>query len=240
MTYIKYSDDPLTKRVSKAFANLCESFPTKKALRLIDKCFYVFNQSKVDASFCALENMMYPVDTQLSINFEVCSGDTLSLFDNALDTILLLPAPDPGIVTDANYPYGPETEYIEPAGIYGPSSVPAYYLLSKDKNYARGILLWVSYPSADKSGNDVIPAHKVCDLTIWKRDGTSQTLSLNEFFSHFANPQTLAADRLINKIEITNPVKAYPTNTPDTNFSITVTGLIIYTKNNTNPADCAC
>lgn len=240
MTYIKYSDDPLTKRVSAAFANLCASIPTKKALRLIDKCFYVFNQSKIEASFCALENMMYPVDTQLSINFEVCAGDTLSLFDNALELIDLLPAPNADIVTDANYPYGPGTEYIEPAGVYGPSSLPGYYLLSADKNYARGILLWVSYPPNDKSGNEVIPANEVCELTIYKRDGTSQTVSLNEFFAHFSNPQTLSADRLINKIEITNPLKAYPVNTPDTNSSITVTGLVIYTKNNSNPADCSC
>jgi hypothetical protein len=205
----------------------------------------VFNKSKIEATFCALENMMYPVDTQLAINFEVCAGDTLSVFDNGLLVddpagIQLLPAPNAAIVTDPNYPFGPGTEYIEPSGVYGPSSLPAYYLLSSDKNYARAILLYVKYPQFDRSGNDVLPENMTCEITIGKRDGTEYTISLNEFFSHFSNPQTLSADRLINKIEITNPLKQYPVNTPDTNFSIIVTGLIIYTKSNINPSDCSC
>ena len=38
MSYIKYNDDPLARRVSDAFANLCAGDPTKKALRLLDRC----------------------------------------------------------------------------------------------------------------------------------------------------------------------------------------------------------
>jgi hypothetical protein len=229
MPYIKFNDDPLAKRVSAAFANLCASLPAKKMLRVIDKCFIVFNQSKKEASFCELENMIYPVDTQLSINFEICAGETLSLFDNALEDILITYV-EPSTDFPENHPLGKDTEFIEATGT-GPSGYPGYYILANDRNYARGILLYVKYPALDKNGLDILPADHECEITVTNRDLTSHTMPMYEFFAHFANPETRAANSLINKIEMTN-------NNAD--FSIIVTGLIIYTKSNTDPSDCAC
>ena len=77
MPYVKYNNDPIARRTSKAFANLCTTVPAKKGLRLIDGCFTIFDGSNKEASFCALQNMLYPVDNSLSINFEVCAGETL-------------------------------------------------------------------------------------------------------------------------------------------------------------------
>lgn len=245
MTYVQYSDDPIKKRVSKAFANLCDSsFGNKKSLKLIDKCFTIINQSLTEATFCSLQNFVYPVDTQVQINFEICAGETLSVFDNSLDDILLAPAPNPDIVTDPNYPFGPGTEYIPPSGEYGPSSVPAYYLLNNDKNYARGVLLYLTYPDIDKNGNDVLLANQGCTLRIYTIDQETNHLidpdsnpypyyeiPMMSFYAHFSNFETLSARNLINRLEIHNP---------SLSSCLTVYGMVIYTKSNSSAASCSC
>lgn len=236
MAYIQYNDDPLKKRTSAAFANLCASQTSgKKTLRLVDKCFMVFNQAQTDAAYCALQNFIYPVDTQNQINFEVCAGETLQLFDNVLDEIL--PTYQPAN-TPVNYPLGNGTEYIEPIGSGGVSSLPAYYLLTSTKNYARGILLYVTYSSTDADGNDTLVEDTNCTITItcMKDDGSGNyveqvnTMPLDSFFAHFSNPLTMSAVKLINRIELTN----------NTRSCATVTGLIVYTKSNISVSDCAC
>jgi len=226
MSYIKYNDDPLSKRVSDAFANLCSSIPVKKALRLVDKCFGIFNGSQREVNFCEMSKLMYPVDSSLSIDFEVCAEETLSIFDNNTDAIIsYAPSGSP-----SGYPFGQAGEYVESGGA-DPSGTPYYYVIESDRNYARGCLLYVEYPSKNKLGDDILPADHECQIIITNRDLTNFSIPLHEFFAHLVNPETRGADSLINKIEIYNP---------NSNFSIKIKGLVIYTKSNSDPSNCAC
>jgi hypothetical protein len=226
MPYIKYNDDPLSRRVSDAFANLCSSIPVKKSLRLIDKCFSIFNGSQKEVSFCELSAFGYPVDSSLAIDFEVCADETLSVYDNNTDGILSFTPSG----TPSNYPFGSDGEYVE-MNVDDPSSSPYYYVVESDRNYARGCILYVKYPLKDKLGNDLLPADQECQIVITNRSLDTFTMPLHEFFAHFANPETRGADSLINKIEIHNP---------NANFSIKVKGLVIYSKSNSDPENCAC
>lgn len=237
MPYVQYNDDPLKKRISKAFANLCNSATSgKKTLRLLDKCFMVFNQAKTDATFCALQDFIYPVDNQNAINFEICAGETLNIFDNGLDRLDLVPAPV-SFENGENYPLGQDTEYIPSSGVYGPSDVPAYYLLLNDKNYVRGLLLYVTYSSLDKGGNEVLIEDNKCVLRIWSGvENTSYDVPLHSFFSHFSNPTTRDAKSIINRIDLINPSSV----SSNRGYSITATGLVIFIKSNGAIGDCAC
>jgi hypothetical protein len=226
MAYIKYNDDPLAKRVSDAFANLCSSVPVKKSLRFVDKCFGIFNGSQREVNFCELSNFAYPVDSSLSIDFEVCAGETLSVYDNNTDEVVSYePSGSP-----SNYPFGANGEFVELAGT-DPSGTPYYYVVENDRNYARGCILYIDYPSKDKNGDDIVPADYECELVITNRNLDTFTIPLCDFFAHFANPETRGADSLINKIEVNNP---------NANFSIKVKGLVIYAKSNSDPENCAC
>lgn len=232
MSYIKFQDDPIAQRFNNSFANLCAGDPTKKVLKLLDRCFKVFNNGKSEASFCDLEKFLYPVDGSQSIDFEVCGGapgETLVIYDNDLDSIL--PTYQANVTTPVNYPNSVNPLEYFPAIPAGTSSSPAYYLLQNDRNYARGCLLYIDYPVNDKNGEPVIPAAMSCDITITDYTGSSISYPISQFFSQFSNPETLNATKLINKIEIHNP---------NLNFSIKVKGLIVYVKSNTDPANCAC
>jgi hypothetical protein len=230
MAYIKYNDDPLAKRVSDAFANLCSTLPTKRALRLVDKCFSIFNGSQKETNFCELSNFAYPVDSSLAIDFEVCAGETLSVYDNDTDSVIpYQPSGNPS-GNPSNYPFGNGLEFIEASGS-DPSGTPYYYVIQNDRNYARGCMLYIKYPMKDKNGDDILPADYECQLKITNRNLDEFTMPLHEFFAHFANPETRGADSLINKLEIYNP---------NADFSIKVTGVVIYAKSNTDPNDCAC
>lgn len=240
MAYIQYQDDPIKSRVSAAFANLCASSTSgKKSLRAFDKTLSVFNGSVIDAVF-SLSSFIYPVDNQNAINFEVCAGETLVIFDNQLDDITETAQPDG---TTENYPLGAEGEYIEPIGTTGPSSLPAYYLLENEKNYVRGVLLYVEYSTVDKAGADVIPEDNKCLIKIWSGLNNpadpeqGYTLPLNSLFAHFSNPLTRDANSLINRIELINPS---PADAGGRGYSVIVTGLIVYTKSNSSISDCAC
>jgi hypothetical protein len=239
MAYINFQDDPIAKRFNNSFANLCAGDPTKKVLRLLDKCFNIYNKGQSEASFCNLKDFLYPVDSYQLINFEVCAGDTLSLFNNDLPIQIgmVIPGdPDPAhpgdfISVDLNYPFGLSSEYIAHGGI---ELAPEYYILPNDKNFSRGCLLYIDYPKTDKNGEDIMPANMSSSITLesFTNGSTSSiTLPLAQLFSHFSNPETLNANNLINKIEITNP---------NPNFSIKVSGLIVYLKSNNDPNNCAC
>jgi len=83
-------------------------------------------------------------------------------------------------------------------------------------------------------GEEIIPANMTSKILLGAFNNgaaSSITLPVSQFFSHFSNPETLNANNLINKIEITNP---------NPNFSIKVSGLIVYVKSNNDPNDCAC
>jgi len=252
MAYIQYNDDPIQKRVSTAFANLCSSTSSgKKSLRAIDKTLSVFNRSAIDAAF-SLANFIYPVDNQNVINFEVCAGETLTIFDNRLHTLSLQPAPVNWIgINPENYPLGQDTEYIEPSGVYGPSSVPGYYLLNSEKNYAKGVLLFIQFSSVDKGGSDVIPEDQKCFIHMWTGINADEEIGpsgiipgtqpivmpLNTFYAHFVNPLTMDAHSLINRIDIVN---ASPDTEGGRGYSLIVNGLVIYTKSNSAVSNCAC
>lgn len=219
--YITFNDDPNANRFNTKYGDLCNSDPTKQTLRLLDRCFTIFNKSKTVAQFCQLQSLLYPVDSYQTVNFEVCAGETLSLFDNQLDQILPYSLP----IAAPNYPISAIGEFI-------PISIDDnYYVLLNDRNYVRGCILWVDYPTVDKNGDDVVPANMNCQLNVVNRLLESSIESLGQFYSHFANPVALDANKLINRLEITNP---------NPNFSVKVSGLIIYTKSNSDPTDCAC
>lgn len=226
MSYIKYNDDPLSKRVSDAFSNLCSSVPTKKTLRLVDKCFGIFSGSQREVNFCELSKLIYPVDSSLSIDFEVCAEETLSIYDNGTNSLTeYYPSGSP-----SGYPFGQSGEYVQSAGS-DPSGTPYYYVIENDRNYARGCLLYVDYPVKNKIGDDILPADQECQILITNRSLETVTVPLHDFFAHFVNPETRGGDSLINRIEIYNP---------NPNFSVRVSGLVIYTKSNSDPSNCAC
>ena len=194
----------------------------------------IVNKGKTEAKFCSLENMRYPVDSHLMVDFEVGCSDTLVIFDNGLSEI----GPSSPADKPVNYPLGTGTEYMVPAGYIpnpsgpsGPSQVPFYYILDQNANYSRGCLIYVDYPSSMNDGEDLIPADKTCQIEIFDRENNKQTYPVSEFFSHFSNPVTRNADQLINKIQIHNP---------STRFCIKVKGMIIYVKNNIDPNSCNC
>jgi hypothetical protein len=228
MAYINFQEDPIAKRFNNSFAALCSSDPTKKILRLVDKCFTIFNKSKSETSFCSFENIYYPVDGSQSIDFEVCSEDSLTLFDNNLSTI---PVTFVDLASQPiNYPIDGYSEYFNVEST-SPGGDPGYYILPNDTSYARGLLLYVEYPKVDKDGADIPPAQMSCNIILTDYPGSSLTLPISQAFSHFSNPETRNATKLINKIEIHNP---------NLTFSVKVRGLVIYVKSNSNPIDCAC
>lgn len=240
MAYIQYNDDPLKKRVSDAFANLCATTTSgKKSLRAFDKTLSVFNGSKIDAAF-SLEDFIFPVDTQNAINFEICPGESLSLFDNQLENITPISL---NSFYPVNHPLGQANETIEPIGVFGPSSLPAYYLLSDAKSYARGILLHLAYSITSADGSDTLVEDAKANLTISTMIDDNgvytenvKTFPIYSFFANFSNPQTVSASALINSIVLENPSDSLDTG----GYCITVTGLVLYTKSSIDVSACTC
>jgi hypothetical protein len=222
MAYIKFNNDPISKRTSSAFANLCSDDTVKPALNLINGAFTVFTGSAAGNSFNPFQGLNYPVDTSSVIQFEVCAGETLILFDNLTDEI-----PSYESTGTQNYPLGTGTEFIESV----PPNTTSYYLLAADRNYVRGVLLSISYPKVDKNGDDILPADRECQLIITNRNYDSLTIPVCDVFAHFSNPETRGADGIINRIEVVNPRDS---------FSIKVGAMLIYTKSNSDPNDCSC
>ena len=235
MPYINFQDDPIPQRVNQSFANLCSSDPSKKVLKILDKCFIIVNKGKTEAKFCDLEKLLYPVDGHLLIDFEVCAEERLSVYDNSLEDILSS-SPSGEVVY---YPLGSGTEYMIPAGYSGPSSSPSsspsslpyYFILPADRNYVRVCILYIDYPVLDKNGSDVLPADQSCEIKLIDQDLNESVHPISNFFSHLGNPATRNATKLINKIEIYNP---------NPNFSVKVRGMVIYVKGNPDPNNCAC
>lgn len=223
MPYSNYQDDPVSQRVNNSFANLCATDPKKMVLKLIDRCFSIFNRGASVAKFCDLENLLYPVDSYQTVDFEVCAGETLVIYDNQLDNIPITPVGN----TLTNYPLGAGTEYFD----LPPAPNDHYLILPNDRNYARGCILNPMYPNADRNGEDILPANKSCDLIITDLSLTSTAIPLSQAFTYFANPETRNAKKLINKIEIHNP---------NSNFSVKVKAMIVYVKSNADSSDCAC
>lgn len=100
--YIKFADDPVRKRVSSAFGNICDSDPKKNTLKLVDSCFSIFNKAQQVAAFCELSKLNYPVDGFSLIDATLCASDTYTVFDNNLDAI---------VPVDGQYPLNTSKTY---------------------------------------------------------------------------------------------------------------------------------
>lgn len=224
MSYLKVQGDPTPRRYNQSFANLCSNEPSKNYLKILDRCFIIANREKTDAKFCDLEKFEYPVDGNILIDFEVHPGETLQIYDNSLESILPSnPAGQP-----INYPLGNGAEYFENSGT---PDEPAYYIIPNDRAYGRGCVLYIEYPMVDMNGEDILPEAMSCNISMYDRELVKSTQPMSQVFSHFANPVTRNANKLINRIEITNPNLTFP---------IMVRGLVIYVKSNNEPFDCGC
>lgn len=106
------------------------------------------------------------------------------------------------------------------------------YPLNAGKSYVRGVLLWFEFPTVNETGAEILPADMQTTLRFFDRPATGQfDLKVNQFFSHFANPDGDDATDLLNRLDVYNSSSA---------FSIKLKGLIIYAKTTTNPNDVSC
>jgi hypothetical protein len=93
-------------------------------------------------------------------------------------------------------------------------------LLESGKEYVRGILLKVIYPTKDEDGEAVTTDIKNVTLIIENAEPfSSAEYPLYEFFSIFTNPKSNKATDIINKIKIVNP---------NLKYKIRVSALILY------------
>jgi hypothetical protein len=83
-------------------------------------------------------------------------------------------------------------------------------VLESGKAYARGLLLKITYPTNDSNSEEILFVDKNVVITIETYDGTSTDYPLYNFFSIFTNPKSNDPEKVINKIEVTNPNVEYP------------------------------
>lgn len=91
--------------------------------------------------------------------------------------------------------------------------------LISGNNYARGIMLKITYPVNDHNGEEISILDK--DVQLWIEDVSTLTWKqypLYNLFMIFTNPKSNDPDQLINRIKIVNP----------NSFKVKVTGLIVY------------
>jgi hypothetical protein len=96
--------------------------------------------------------------------------------------------------------------------------------LSKEKLYARGLLLYIDYQFEDSNGEEVPLKAKKAWITITNANNEECTYPMYNFFSIFTNPETVDPSDFINKIKVTNPSDKY---------SFDVRALVILTKSAT-------
>lgn len=116
--YIKYADDPVRKRVSSAFGNVCAGDPKKDTLKLFEQCFSIFKKEQQVAAFCELGKLNYPVDGFSIVNVDVCQQSAYTVFNNSLETITAVNEAYPlsatknyarGVILWLEYPVANET-----------------------------------------------------------------------------------------------------------------------------------
>lgn len=94
--------------------------------------------------------------------------------------------------------------------------------LTQDKQYVRGILLKVDYPSLDDNGEEILITDKKVSLYIEDVDTLQyRRYPMYNLFSLFTNPKSNDPADLINKIKIVNPSDI---------FNVNISGLLIYGK----------
>jgi hypothetical protein len=91
--------------------------------------------------------------------------------------------------------------------------------LESGKDYARGVLLKITYPTNDLNSEEILIGDKSVELEIETFDGISTTYPLYNLFIMFTNPKSNDPAKLINKIEIINP---------NTDYAIRITGLVVF------------
>lgn len=83
-------------------------------------------------------------------------------------------------------------------------------VLESGKAYARGLLLKITYPTNDSNSEEILFVDKNVVITIETYDGTSTDYPLYNFLAIFTNPKSNDPEKVINKIEVTNPNVEYP------------------------------
>lgn len=91
--------------------------------------------------------------------------------------------------------------------------------LDSGKAYARGLLLKITYPNNDSNSEEINIGDKSIILTIETFDGISTDYPLYNFLAIFTNPKSNDPEKIINKIEITNP---------NADYSIRISALILF------------
>ena len=94
--------------------------------------------------------------------------------------------------------------------------------LTQDRQYVRGILLNIEYPSLDSNGDEILITDKNSELYIEDVETLQyRKYPIYNYFALFTNPKSNNPSDLINKIKIVNP---------NTMFNISITGLLVYGK----------
>ena len=95
-------------------------------------------------------------------------------------------------------------------------------ILESGKEYARGILLKITYPIYDNNSEEIALTAKSVKLSI-ERASDMQSLEypLHNLFIMFMNPKSNDPEDLINKIEIINP---------NVDYIVKVSALVLFGK----------
>lgn len=91
--------------------------------------------------------------------------------------------------------------------------------LTKGQNYARGVLIKVTYPINDDNGEEISIVDKSVEL--WIEDVATlqyKKYPLYNLFMMFTNPKSNDPTELINRIKIVNP----------NDYKVKITGLVIF------------
>lgn len=100
--------------------------------------------------------------------------------------------------------------------------VPPVDDLSADTVYARGLLLYVTYPTLDTNGDEIDISDKKVIVSIEDVANASYTdHSMYNLFTIFTNPKSNDPLDLINRIKVINP---------NVLFKVNIKGLVIYGK----------
>jgi len=102
-----------------------------------------------------------------------------------------------------------------------PLAVPAENL-PVDTSYARGILLYIKYPTTDINGEEISIQDKKVTLAIeGAESGSLVNYPLYNLFTMFTNPKSNDPLDLINRIKVINPSDL---------FKVQIKGLVIFGK----------
>jgi hypothetical protein len=95
-------------------------------------------------------------------------------------------------------------------------------ILESEKEYVRGILLKITYPSYDNNSEEIALTAKSVKISI-ERASDMQSLEypLHNLFIMFMNPKSNDPEDLINKIEIINP---------NVDYIVKVSALVLFGK----------